>query len=93
MVQVHNGGPPIPMALLPSLFLPFHQGAASREGGGCSGSLGLGLFIVRETVEAHGGAVRVESTAERGTTFTVELPRAGARPQCGYAAGAPAARR
>jgi signal transduction histidine kinase len=36
--------------------------------------LGLGLYIVRRFVEAHGGAVRVESRAGEGSAFTLELP-------------------
>jgi signal transduction histidine kinase len=36
----------------------------------------MGLFIVKHIVEAHGGSMHVESTAEAGTTFTVRLPRA-----------------
>ena len=40
-----------------------------------SGSIGLGLYIVREIVVAHGGMVEVASTTETGTTFTVRLPR------------------
>ncbi len=36
--------------------------------------LGLGLWIVRQLVEAHGGAIRVRSVQGKGTTFTVELP-------------------
>jgi signal transduction histidine kinase len=75
VVTVHNGGPPIPAELLPEVFEPFRRGAAP---GARRGSVGLGLFIVREIVRAHGGAVEVHSTADAGTTFTVRLPR-GAR--------------
>ena len=39
------------------------------------GGLGLGLYIVRQIAEAHGGEVRVESAPGSGATFTVELPR------------------
>ena len=37
--------------------------------------LGLGLFIVRKVVDAHGGNVSVEASAQDGTTFTMVLPR------------------
>jgi len=39
------------------------------------GGLGLGLYVVRQIVEAHGGSIRVESSAGAGATFTVRLPR------------------
>jgi signal transduction histidine kinase len=70
---VHNDGPAIPTDLLPNLFQPFRQGEPSREWSDATGSLGLGLFIVQEVVHAHGGKVSVDSTSDRGTTFTVEL--------------------
>jgi len=58
------------------LFRRFERAVSSRQYGG----LGLGLFIVREIVERHGGTVNVESTAEVGSTFTVTLPRRPVRP-------------
>ena len=68
---IQNEGAPIPAELLPILFDPFRRGAAlgtSKHG------LGLGLYITEQIVHAHGGAIRVESTAEEGVTFTVTLP-------------------
>jgi signal transduction histidine kinase len=38
-------------------------------------SVGLGLFIVRAIARAHGGDARVSSSAEGGTTFTIDFPR------------------
>jgi signal transduction histidine kinase len=54
------------------LFEPY-QRASNTEG---MGGLGLGLYIVKEIVTAHGGSVRVESGDGQGTTFVVSLPRA-----------------
>lgn len=70
VISVHNFGEPIAAEAIPSLFDPFTQGA--RRGRG----IGLGLFIVRHIVEAHGGTIEVRSAAGAGTTFTVRLPRA-----------------
>jgi signal transduction histidine kinase len=53
------------------IFDPFARAVSARNYGG----LGLGLYIVRTIVEGLGGAVRVETTAGGGSTFTVELPR------------------
>ncbi len=47
---------------------------------GGSGGTGFGLAIARETVEHHGGRIRVATIEGEGATFTVELPLAGCRP-------------
>lgn len=80
-LEVRNGGPPIPPEKLAALFKPFERIGGSDEHAGSS--LGLGLFIVREIVRGHEGAVDVSSSAEDGTWFRVRLPR---RPQEGAAA-------
>ncbi len=54
-----------------AIFLPFRRLCAEIAPGA-----GLGLSVVRRIVEAHGGSITVESTPERGSTFTVKLPRA-----------------
>ncbi|MGV3621831.1 MAG: ATP-binding protein [Archangium sp.] len=66
---VENRGEPIPPALLTTLFEPFVQGQTSavREG------LGLGLFISREVVHAHGGTLTATSSPDGLTAFIVEL--------------------
>jgi signal transduction histidine kinase len=73
VLAVHNDGPPISPEVLPHLFEPFRRGRSDAEGLR-RGSSGLGLFIVREIVNAHGGAVDVKSADGEGTTFTVRLP-------------------
>jgi two-component system sensor kinase FixL len=56
------------------VFGRFERAVPSQHFGG----LGLGLYIAREIVEAHGGAIRLASEPGAGTTFTVELPRSPA---------------
>ena len=72
-IEVHNRGEPISAELLPEIFEPFQRATSETRSGG----LGLGLYIVREIVRAHGGTASVQSTAAAGTCFTVLLPRAG----------------
>ncbi len=55
------------------VFQRFERAAPAEHYGG----LGLGLYISRRIVEAHGGSIRVESEPGVGSTFTVELPRGG----------------
>jgi two-component system sensor kinase FixL len=53
------------------VFDRFERAVPARHFGG----LGLGLYVVRQIAEAHGGEVHVESAPGSGATFTVELPR------------------
>jgi len=62
----------IPRELLSSLFDPFCGTQLRRAHGR---GLGLGLFITKQIVMAHGGSVNVESSEGAGTTFIVRLPR------------------
>ena len=72
-IRVRDTGKGINPEFLPHVFEYFRQedGSTTRKFGG----LGLGLAIVRQIVELHGGRVWVESAGEnQGATFTVELP-------------------
>ena len=79
-VKVVDTGRGISADFLPHVFERFRQAdkATSRQEGG----LGLGLAIVRQLVELHGGTVHAASDGEgRGATFTIRLPiLAGAAP-------------
>lgn len=74
VLSIHNLGEPIPPELRSRLFEPMQRGPFSKDKG--SRSIGLGLFIVKHVVMAHGGHVDVESSREEGTTFFIRLPRA-----------------
>ena len=71
-IAVHNDGAPIPEALQARIFEPMTRGSGEPS---AKRSVGLGLYIVREIAKAHGGMATVTSTEERGTTFSVALPR------------------
>jgi PAS domain S-box-containing protein len=70
---VRDTGIGIPEYELPHLFERFHrvENARARTYEGT----GIGLALVYELVKLHGGAVRVESTLDRGSSFTVSIPR------------------
>ncbi|WP_053231792.1 sensor histidine kinase [Sandaracinus amylolyticus] len=66
-LSVHNAGSPLEPAQLERIFEPFVQQSEGR-------GWGLGLALVRACAEAHGGRALVQSDAEHGTVFTIELP-------------------
>ncbi len=75
VVSVADTGIGIPAADLPRVFEMFSQVGSHREH--AAGGLGIGLSLVRQLVEMHGGSVRVASLGEgRGSTFFVRLPLA-----------------
>jgi signal transduction histidine kinase len=65
-LQIRNGGTPISPEQLPKLTDPFYSTKATGTG--------LGLAIVQQIIEAHAGALQIESSATQGTTVTVMLP-------------------
>jgi signal transduction histidine kinase/ActR/RegA family two-component response regulator len=76
-IRVIDSGSGISPEVLPHLFEPFYQ--ADRSSTRRHGGLGVGLALVKDLVELHGGQVHAESPGpEKGATFTVELPLAAA---------------
>jgi PAS domain S-box-containing protein len=74
VLEVENEGQAIAPEAMARIFEPFCRGIPLGGASGARG-LGLGLYIVREIVTAHGGSVSVASSTGRGTAFTVRLPR------------------
>jgi len=70
-VRVTNGGPQIPPEELPKLFRRYYRARSAASGP--SRSLGLGLYIARGIIEAHGGRIWAESRPEE-TAFEFALP-------------------
>lgn len=67
-IEIRDNGQGIPAAVLPRIFDPFFTTKEVGHG------LGLGLFIVFEIVEEHGGCIAVRSASGEGTTFFLRLP-------------------
>lgn len=74
-VWVADSGPGIPIDELPHVFDRFFRGRQARPSGS-----GIGLTVVRELVEAHGGTAEASNVAGNGATFTVWLPLHAAAP-------------
>jgi signal transduction histidine kinase len=74
VLEIKDNGVGIPKQEIPHLFKKFTRVSDNRvktvEGSG------LGLFLVRHAVEAHNGQVKVKSTPDKGTTFTIYFPLA-----------------
>jgi len=70
-IVVRNSGPAIPADDQPRIFDRFYRGLDARLVPGT----GMGLAIVRQIAEAHGGSVEVSSTPDTGTVFTLSFPR------------------
>jgi signal transduction histidine kinase len=68
---VRDHGPGITAKDKERIFLPFEREVSYLNVSG----FGLGLYIVRQIVQAHCGTVRLESAVGQGAAFTVELPR------------------
>ena len=75
VLQVNNQGEIMSEEVKKNLFTAFWRGAKKVGINANSSGLGLGLYIVKQIVEAHGGTISVESNREYGTTFTVIFPR------------------
>lgn len=71
-LSVTNAGDTIDLETLDLMFEPLRRGGTS-PGESEQGGLGLGLFVVKQIVQAHGGTVRAESSNGK-TTFTLHLP-------------------
>ncbi len=76
-ITVADDGPGVPAEDLPQLFEPFFRGEQSRSR--ATGGLGLGLMLVRQIVEAHGGRIRAVSPPDGGLQVNIDLPNPSPR--------------
>ena len=76
-IDVHNFGAPIPEEKHDTLFDPFKRGAVPSEEAMQPQGLGLGLYITREILRAHGGDISLKPD-ENGNTFSTRWPRRSA---------------
>jgi PAS domain S-box-containing protein len=85
VLSIRDYGMGIDKSLQEKVFLRFERAVSARHYGG----LGLGLYITKQIVDAHGGHVRVDSETGKGSTFFVELPSASSKLQGSSELGAP----
>ena len=90
-LTINNAGPPIPESVQSDIFEPMVRHL--KDPSNASSGLGLGLYIAKELVTAHGGTIDLASTDDGGTTFTVRLPRHEPGPSRGRVPGTPRATR
>lgn len=69
-LRVRDDGPGLPAEQLEEIFAPFHRAPGATDVPG----VGLGLTIVRQIAERHGGRVHVDSVLGEGATFVVRIP-------------------
>jgi signal transduction histidine kinase len=74
-LTVTNPGPLIASSALPTIFDPFVRATSMPRSNKRHAGIGLGLYIARQIVIAHGGTITVASSEATGTVFTVRLPR------------------
>ena len=74
LLRVSDRGIGIAPGDVARIFERFERAVSTRHYGG----LGVGLYVARRLVEAHGGAIEVASERDVGSTFTVRLPRVAA---------------
>lgn len=74
-VSIQNHGLPISPNALPRIFDALVRSSPEEIGHGHSNNLGLGLYITKEIVSAHGGTITVTSSEKHGTKFTALFPR------------------
>lgn len=91
IITINNHGPVISPDKLSAIFDPLVRIAAATASPNERSSLGIGLFISREIIQAHGGQILVESNGHDGTTFTICLPANRGIPTLASAAALPSA--
>lgn len=72
LLSVHNRGDPIPPEQVETVFQVFRRAKAAKEGD--KQGWGIGLPYVRSVAEGHGGSIGLDSSEERGTTFSIDIP-------------------